>query len=1157
MIALGSDFLVFRLASGESLPLSAEMVSADLMAGTKTMFEPEFVDHAASAVFYYSSAHFETQGGSGCTTPPLNIANVSSCTGNNVPVVVNSMQLALPLDPAAPVDNKLMGLPSANQNPAPNVMNGTTNPAPLLSGVRPTENTPIGQGLRSIRTGPGGPYYPASPPLPPGVVQKNFVMVLTDGNNNCNNNNPDPAAEARALFNNPPGVRQAETLLIAYAPDAGIDEANFMSRAGSGGTLSACPPGYQPANCSGCSFTCYTCPPGSLTCRDAFRANNVADLKAQLKAALDIIQQTGQFSATQSIAATVFELDQPPAVADPLNPLTRYNDRVNTLYESTFEVQGWQGKLKAFKNDGTFAPVQVPPGTAAVGAANWEAGQTLFYQVIQGAAGSMRLSSGVAITPDRFTFAELHGGATMANIETTGHIRRRIFTSPGNGAPINQAVYQRGGNFDSALSSGTNVVALWPPNPAGVNPMDVDPLWKSSCSNTDPTCMSPPTSLPGLPAGSIDDILGIGEGSNPKLTFAQLKANFGACEISTSGPGPTQFPVGPPQHPCLAFNIPYARKEAREIILASMAGAKIAKGADGKPLRWDAGVSEGLTQPLMLFRSKDWLLGDSTLATPAIVSPPLKNSPEVHTKEWVLYRDGRRDINKRGIDEISSGFGLRNPDLDDPAPSPPTLKPVKTTVYIGANDATVHAFSAETSREMWAFLPFDQLRNLPRLLNGQITEPHIYGVATAIRVVDMFVPGQFTLGGVLYDGRWRTVLYFGRGAGGKNVTALDVTSPGPFTKSALTTYLPWVMWSRGNPDTVNGLAPNGTNNIDITDTAHYATMGECWSVPAIGNIRFVDANNDGVSDTPEWRLFMGSGCTDTPAEGSSFYIVNALNGDILERTDVGDGPPSNPDAAIVDNILIAPAAGWNPLQMSPPGVPGGADHLTRVFIPDVKGRIFKFNPEGGNASPVPAFRDEGIFQPFGNAVALLNLGASGDFVYAEAGNDNRVLPWPKTTPPFKMFAFNDPGQDTDFTTPGTVQFTQDFPSPFRGTVQPATAFNDTSSGRVFFAGTALVDGGQTCIFRFDTFLFALGALSGGAVYDFNNNGLADLSTTLQGTKTMGIQTTGGQVLLSDSGEIGRAPAPPPPPAGVPAPNAATPPFVNTLRMSPDSSVCRP
>jgi len=53
MIALGSDFLVFRLATGESLPLSAEMVSADLVAGAEKLFDPEFVDHAASAVFYY------------------------------------------------------------------------------------------------------------------------------------------------------------------------------------------------------------------------------------------------------------------------------------------------------------------------------------------------------------------------------------------------------------------------------------------------------------------------------------------------------------------------------------------------------------------------------------------------------------------------------------------------------------------------------------------------------------------------------------------------------------------------------------------------------------------------------------------------------------------------------------------------------------------------------------------------------------------------------------------------------------------------------------------------------------------------------------------------------------------------------------------------
>jgi len=53
MIALGGDFLVFRLASGESVPLSSDMVSADLAQGAGEHFEPEFVDHAASAVFHY------------------------------------------------------------------------------------------------------------------------------------------------------------------------------------------------------------------------------------------------------------------------------------------------------------------------------------------------------------------------------------------------------------------------------------------------------------------------------------------------------------------------------------------------------------------------------------------------------------------------------------------------------------------------------------------------------------------------------------------------------------------------------------------------------------------------------------------------------------------------------------------------------------------------------------------------------------------------------------------------------------------------------------------------------------------------------------------------------------------------------------------------
>ena len=51
MIALASDCLVFRLASGESVAVSAEMLSVELMGSTLELFDPEFVRHAEPTTF--------------------------------------------------------------------------------------------------------------------------------------------------------------------------------------------------------------------------------------------------------------------------------------------------------------------------------------------------------------------------------------------------------------------------------------------------------------------------------------------------------------------------------------------------------------------------------------------------------------------------------------------------------------------------------------------------------------------------------------------------------------------------------------------------------------------------------------------------------------------------------------------------------------------------------------------------------------------------------------------------------------------------------------------------------------------------------------------------------------------------------------------------
>jgi hypothetical protein len=61
MIALSSDCLLFRMAGGESIPFSAEMISVELMGGTAKYLDSEFVRHAAKAVFHYFKHELERQ----------------------------------------------------------------------------------------------------------------------------------------------------------------------------------------------------------------------------------------------------------------------------------------------------------------------------------------------------------------------------------------------------------------------------------------------------------------------------------------------------------------------------------------------------------------------------------------------------------------------------------------------------------------------------------------------------------------------------------------------------------------------------------------------------------------------------------------------------------------------------------------------------------------------------------------------------------------------------------------------------------------------------------------------------------------------------------------------------------------------------------------
>ncbi|MFN2334927.1 MAG: pilus assembly protein, partial [Wenzhouxiangellaceae bacterium] len=84
-------------------------------------------------------------------------------------------------------------------------------------------------------------------------------------------------------------------------------------------------------------------------------------------------------------------------------------------------------------------------------------------------------------------------------------------------------------------------------------------------------------------------------------------------------------------------------------------------------------------------------------------------------------------------------------------------------LYVGANDGMMHAFSAETGREFFAYVPRAVLPKLAELTNPDYS--HQFYVDGQISVQDAF------------SGSWRRVLVGTLGAGGRGVYAIDVTDP--------------------------------------------------------------------------------------------------------------------------------------------------------------------------------------------------------------------------------------------------------------------------------------------------------------------------------------------------------------------------------------------
>ncbi len=535
--------------------------------GTADLPRPcfQFVDSVTgtNAIYYMTGGHFQRFGSPSNCGGAAVLQTVADCSADNSNAILVEMQPEIFIPPTWTPGNAISTLGSPNS--------GTdlrsSQPA---GGVRATQSTPLAGSIDAIRT-----VNPAAfPPEPAAVagLQKNFLILLTDGEDTCaggtTTENAIAAAQAaKQLFDNTGDFTHwAETLVVAFTAGINPVNANYIAQGGSGAVVA-----------NNGTVTC----PGSNPCRDAFLATNQAELVDVLNNALELAASTGTFSAAPSIIGTVYELVVPPA--DPLDPTTRYDQRVNILFTSLFDIPTFDGHLAAFRNDGTFQPV--PDVVNFTG--DWEAGETLFENISDPMAVVLTGSRGPV---NEFLFADLHDNQTVDSIGTAGApaIRRRIFTSSDNG----RFLRSMDNEFDSSVAAGRNVVALWPPNQAGLN---------SGIADIDPAV--------GI-AGPFDDVLGIGAGSTPVMTFADLQTTFRACAVTTDI-DPLTGIAAPAPPACLVSDIDTARKEARQVILAWIGGAQLGLGLDGLPRR---NGQAGLTQGELIYKDRGWLMRESTLA---------------------------------------------------------------------------------------------------------------------------------------------------------------------------------------------------------------------------------------------------------------------------------------------------------------------------------------------------------------------------------------------------------------------------------------------------------------------------------------------------------------------------------------------------------------
>lgn len=173
-------------------------------------------------------------------------------------------------------------------------------------------------------------------------------------------------------------------------------------------------------------------------------------------------------------------------------------------------------------------------------------------------------------------------------------------------------------------------------------------------------------------------------------------------------------------------------------------------------------------------------------------------------------------------------------------------------VYVGGNDGMLHAFTASTGDEAWAYIPSVLLPKLYRLADKYYSSNHQF-----------YVDGSPTIGDVKFaDGTWHTILVGGLNGGGRGYYALDITNPAS----------PKALWE--------------------FSTANDANLGLSYGRPEITKL----ANGT-------WTVLFTSGYNNvSPGNGQGYlYVINAESGSAIYTIGTGVGS----DTAAISGVCAA------------------------------------------------------------------------------------------------------------------------------------------------------------------------------------------------------------------------------------------------------------